>query len=184
MLFYDKAVGEAETYEVNNDGSIKLHQKHTGWRKSWDIIQPVGINKNFLLFYDKDLGEGEIYSKGNLQLMISGGWRKTWTDIVQIGRRIVFFDKNSSEFEVYEINTYKGFKFKKLYGGKLEGTFESVISLTHSSLGQLLFYDKKNGKGITYDINYDKLIKSCEFNNWRKSWSQIICSDYDISCLK
>lgn len=56
LLFYDRAAGQGEFYQVDNAGNLTLVAKHTHWRHTWSAIAAgtfVGIGEPSLLFYQR-----------------------------------------------------------------------------------------------------------------------------------
>ncbi|MEQ9036103.1 hypothetical protein, partial [Gracilimonas sp.] len=89
LIFYDRDSGDHEFYRVNDNGSMHLIRKDSGWRKTWDMIIPGDFNgdgKTNLLFYDRHTGDYEFYrvnDNGSMHLIRKdSGWRKTWDMII------------------------------------------------------------------------------------------------------
>jgi hypothetical protein len=59
LLFYDRAAGRGEFYDVVN-GQLVLLGAHDNFHPSWDMIVPVA--RRLLLFYDRAAGIGDFIS--------------------------------------------------------------------------------------------------------------------------
>ncbi|WP_146209832.1 hypothetical protein [Vitiosangium sp. GDMCC 1.1324] len=56
LLFYERAAGLGEFYQVDNNGNLTLVAKHTNWRHTWHAIAAgtfVGVGEPSLLFYQR-----------------------------------------------------------------------------------------------------------------------------------
>ena len=79
LLFYDRSAGEIYIYKMDGAGHPdRLVRRHTGMRRSWDIIIPGSWGGPFaytdLLCYDRSAGLLEFYAsdgEGSLELLRS-----------------------------------------------------------------------------------------------------------------
>ncbi|MEQ9354453.1 S8 family serine peptidase, partial [Coleofasciculus chthonoplastes] len=117
LIFYDQDSGDHEFYRVNDNGSMHLIRKDSGWRKTWDMIIPGDFNgdgKTNLLFYDRHTGDYEFYrvnDNGSMHLIRKdSGWRKTWDMIIPgdfngDGKtNLLFYDRHTGDYEFYRVN--------------------------------------------------------------------------------
>ncbi len=189
LLFYDRGVGHAETFRVNDDGTIGVFDisdlRYSGWRKSWDIIHPYKIGNNgYVLFYDRRNGQGEVYrinNDGRISSMVASynSWRKSW-DIIhpyKIGNNgyVLFYDRRNGQGEVYRINNDGRISSMVASYNSWRKSWDIIHPYKIGNNGYVLFYDRRNGQGEVYRINNDGKISAmvASYNAWRKSWDII-----------
>ena len=190
LLFYDRGVGHAETFRVNDDGTIGVFDisdlRYSGWRKSWDIIHPYKIGNNgYVLFYDRRNGQGEVYrinNDGRISSMVASynSWRKSW-DIIhpyKIGNNgyVLFYDRRNGQGEVYRINNDGKISAMVASYNAWRKSWDIIYPYKVGNNGHVLFYDRRNGQGEVYRINNDGKIGSyiASYNDWKKTWNTIL----------
>lgn len=188
VLFYDRALGEAELHRIDHAGSLALRKFHEGWRGSWDKIVAAEFGDSGfggLLFYEAAAGLGEFYAlgpHGDISLLQSQYfWRPSWDQIVP-GRfggsghsDLLLYDRAAGVGEFYATDGAANLALLASHDG-WRPSWDLIVPGNFGGDGgtDLLFYDRSAGIGEFYAVAGGEIEFLQTESGWRSSWDVIL----------
>jgi hypothetical protein len=198
-MFHSGTTGDVQLYQlkqnIGKDKKTKKIKTYKNFYKGFDIVEVINTaSLPHYLFYDKDKGYAKIYAYNGVDhnfgapVYKSKSWHQGWDIIKQwhLGNNgyLLLYDREIGKLRINKVKTSypKDIGEQTYESSEWSRTWHSITTYSKSDNTYALFYDKTNGVGKVFKLDYKTgTIKSLikEYTGWRKSWD--IVTTYTIN---